>query len=69
MKNDTETFEKELNSIISLKSKHDKLGKKYNQIRKKGSLSTRLTLWIRKEDYRDLLYFEVGKRGFMPFTL
>jgi hypothetical protein len=47
---------------VLLKSKHDKLGEKYNQIRKKGSLSARPAIWIRKGNYRDLLYFEVGKK-------
>jgi hypothetical protein len=44
---------------VILKSKHDKLGEKYNQIRKKGSLSARPALWIRKGNYRDLLYLEI----------
>jgi phage FluMu protein Com len=47
---------------VILKSKHDKLGEVYNQIRKRGSLSVRPVLWIRKRNYRDLLYFEVGKK-------
>ena len=45
-----------------LKSRHDKLGKEYNERRKKGSLSPNPTLWIRKGNYRDLLYFEVGRK-------
>jgi hypothetical protein len=44
-----------------LKSRHDKLGEKYNE-RRKGSLSPNPILWIRKGNYRDLLYFEVGKK-------
>jgi hypothetical protein len=47
---------------VVLKSKHDKLGEKYNQIRKRGGLSPRPVLWIRKGDHRDLLYFEVDKK-------
>jgi hypothetical protein len=47
---------------IILKSKHDKLGEKYNQMRKKVSLSSRPSLWIRKGNYRELLYFEVGRK-------
>jgi hypothetical protein len=47
---------------VVLKSKHDKLGEKYEQIRKKGSLSAKPVLRIRKGNYRDLLYFEVGKK-------
>jgi hypothetical protein len=47
---------------VILKSKHDKLGEVYNQIRKRGSLSSRPALWIRKGNYRDLLYFEVGRK-------
>jgi DNA-directed RNA polymerase subunit RPC12/RpoP len=45
-----------------LKSKHDKLGEKYNQMRKRGSLSVRPAIWIRKGNYRDLLYFEIGRK-------
>ena len=41
---------------------HDKLGEKYNQIRKRWSLGPRPELWIRKENNRDLLYLEVGKK-------
>ena len=47
---------------VILKSKYDKLGEKYNQIRRKGSLSARPAIWIRKGNYQDLLYFEVGKK-------
>jgi DNA-directed RNA polymerase subunit RPC12/RpoP len=47
---------------VILKSKHDKLGKEYNQIRKRGSLSAKPVLWIRKGNYRGLLYLEVGKK-------
>jgi hypothetical protein len=47
---------------VILKNKHDKLGEEYNQIRKRGSLSVRPVLWIRKGNYRDLLYFEIGKK-------
>jgi DNA-directed RNA polymerase subunit RPC12/RpoP len=45
-----------------LKSRHDKLGEEYNKIRRGGSLSPRPSIWIRKGNYRDFLYFEVGKR-------
>jgi hypothetical protein len=45
-----------------LKSRHDKLGEKYNQRRKKKGLSPNPVLWIRKENYRDLLFFEVRKK-------
>jgi len=41
---------------------YDKLGERYNQVRKKGGLSSRSVLWIRKGSYQDLLYFEVGKK-------
>jgi hypothetical protein len=47
---------------VILKSKYDKLGEKYNQIRGKGSLSAKPAIWIGKGNYRDLLYFEVGKK-------
>jgi hypothetical protein len=47
---------------VTLKSKHDKLGERYNQMRKKRGLSSRPVLWIRKENYRDLLYFEVCRK-------
>jgi hypothetical protein len=47
---------------ITLKSKHDKLGEKYDQMRKRVGLSSRPSLWIRKGNYRDLLYFEMGKK-------
>jgi hypothetical protein len=47
---------------VILKSKHDKLGERYNQIGKSRGLSARPALWIRKGNYRDLLYFEVGKK-------
>jgi len=43
---------------VILKSKHDKLGERYNQV----GLSSRPVLWIRKGNYRDLLYFEVGRK-------
>ena len=46
----------------NLKSRHDKLGEKYNKKRKKGGLSLKPAIWIRKGNYRDLLYFEVGKK-------
>jgi hypothetical protein len=46
----------------SIKSRHDKLGKKYNKRRKEGSLSPNPVLWIRKGNYRDLLYIEIGKK-------
>jgi hypothetical protein len=31
-------------------------------MRKRVGLSSRPSLWIRKGNYRDLLYFEVGKK-------
>jgi hypothetical protein len=34
----------------------------YNQIRKRGSLSAKPVLWIRKGNHRDLLYFEIGRK-------
>ena len=33
---------------VILKSKHDKLWEKYNQIRKRGNLNAKPALWIRK---------------------
>jgi len=45
-----------------LKSKHDKLGEEYNKRRKMGNLGPRPVIWIRKGNYRDFLYFEIGKR-------
>jgi hypothetical protein len=47
---------------VIIKSRHDKLGEKYNQIRKSGGLSARPIFWIRKGNYRDLLYFEIGTK-------
>jgi hypothetical protein len=47
---------------IIIKSKHDKVGEKYNQIRKKKGLSPNPVSWIRKGNYRDLLYFEIGRK-------
>jgi hypothetical protein len=47
---------------VTLKSRHNKLGKEYNQRRKKGKLSPRPTFWIRKGGYRDFLFFEIGKK-------
>jgi hypothetical protein len=47
---------------VTIKSKHDKLGEKYNQLIMKGGLSARPIFWIRKGNYRDLLYFEIGKK-------
>lgn len=40
-------------------SKYDKLGKEY--AKRKGNLSSNPVLWIRKGNYWDLLYFEMGK--------
>jgi hypothetical protein len=45
-----------------LKSRHDKLGERYNQRIKKGNLSPKPSIWIRKGNYWDLLFFEVGKK-------
>jgi len=47
---------------VILKSRHDKLGEEYNEKRKRGGLSPRPIIWIRKGNYRDLLFFEVGKK-------
>ena len=47
---------------IVLKSKHDKLGEKYSKRIKKGNLSPKPSIWIRKGNYWDLLFFEVGKK-------
>jgi hypothetical protein len=45
-----------------LKSKHDKLGERYNQRIKKGNISPNPSIWIRKGNYWDLLFFEIGKK-------
>ena len=45
-----------------LKSRHDKLGEKYNKRMKKKGLSPKPILWIRKGNYRNLLYFEVNRK-------
>lgn len=45
-----------------IKSKHDKLGEKYNQRKRMGNLSPNPVIWIRKGNYRDFLFFEVGKK-------
>ncbi|MEM3693910.1 MAG: hypothetical protein QXI39_07830 [Candidatus Bathyarchaeia archaeon] len=45
-----------------IKSRHDKLGEIYNQKKKIGNLSPNPVIWIRKGNYRDFLYFEVGKK-------
>jgi len=45
-----------------LKSKHDKLGVRYSRRMKKMGLSPEPVLWIRKGNYRDLLYFEINKK-------
>jgi hypothetical protein len=50
------------NCGVILKSKHDKLGKEYNRKRKREGLSLRPAIWIRKGNYRDLLYFDVRRR-------
>jgi len=47
---------------VIIKSRHDKLGEEYNKRRKDGALSPRPAIWIRKGNYRDLLFFEVGKK-------
>jgi ssDNA-binding Zn-finger/Zn-ribbon topoisomerase 1 len=47
---------------VVMKSRHDKLGEKYNERRKKAGLSPRPVLWIRKGSYRDLLYLQIGKK-------
>jgi hypothetical protein len=46
----------------NLKSRHDKLGEKYNKRKERSGLSPRPILWIRKGNYRDLLYFEIGRK-------
>lgn len=45
-----------------LVSKYDKLGKEYAKRKKEGNLSPNPVLWIRKGNYWDLLYFEIGKK-------
>jgi hypothetical protein len=45
-----------------IKSRHDKLGEKYNQRIKKGNLCPKPSIWIRKGNYWDLLFFEIGKK-------
>jgi hypothetical protein len=45
-----------------LKSRHDKLGGEYNKRTKRGNLSPKPSIWIRKGNYRELLYFEIGRR-------
>jgi hypothetical protein len=45
-----------------LKSRYDKLGEKYNQRKRRGNLSSRPSIWIRKGNYRDFLYIEIGKK-------
>jgi hypothetical protein len=54
-----------------LKSRHDKLGERYNLIRKRGGLSARPVFWIRKGNYRDLLYLEIGRKlyAFRPMDV
>jgi len=47
---------------VIIKSRYDKLGEKYNYRKKKGNLSPNPAIWIRKGNYRDFLYFEVGKK-------
>jgi len=46
---------------VTLKSRHDKLGEEYDRRIKKTGLSPKPVLWIRK-GYRELLYFEIGKK-------
>jgi hypothetical protein len=45
-----------------IKSRHDKLGEKYGKIAVRRTLSSRPVTWIRKGGYRDLLFFETGKK-------
>ena len=47
---------------VVLKSRHDKLGEEYSKRRKKSGLSPRPIFWIRKGNYRDLLYFQMGRK-------
>jgi hypothetical protein len=47
---------------VILKSRHDKLGKKYRKLAGKSILSSKPVLWIRKGYYWDLLFFEIGKK-------
>ncbi|MEM0328521.1 MAG: hypothetical protein QXN53_08120 [Thermoproteota archaeon] len=47
---------------VTIKSRHDKLGKLYNQRKKRGNLSPNPVIWIRKGNYRDFLYFEIGRK-------
>jgi hypothetical protein len=45
-----------------IKSRYDKLGEKYDQRIKKGNLSPKPSIWIRKGNYWDLLFFEIGNK-------
>jgi Zn-finger protein len=45
-----------------LESRHDKLGEKYNKKAGKRTLSSRPVIWIRKGNYWDLLFFEMGRK-------
>jgi hypothetical protein len=45
-----------------MKSRHDKLGERYSKIAGRRTLNSRPAIWIRKGNYRDLLYLEVGKK-------
>jgi uncharacterized Zn finger protein len=47
---------------VIIKSKHDKLGEKYNQRIKKGNISPNPSIWIRKGNYWDLLFFEIDRK-------
>jgi len=46
---------------VVLKSRHDKLGEKFYKRMKREGLSSEPVLWIRKGNYWDLLFFEIGK--------
>ena len=46
---------------VIIKSRHDTLGEIYNQRKKRENLSPNPVVWIRKGNYRDFLYFEVGR--------
>jgi predicted RNA-binding Zn-ribbon protein involved in translation (DUF1610 family) len=47
---------------VIIRSRHDKLGEEYNRRKKRGNLSPNPVIWIRKGNYRELLFFEIGKK-------
>jgi hypothetical protein len=52
---------------VIIKSRHDKLGEKYAKRAGRGVLSSRPVIWIRRGNYWDLLFFEIGKNS-TPFA-